>query len=92
MHMLCVTRRKLQTPGNAEEHRRHETPTINPIGPTDKPMLCVPQHAYDNTQVSSSIEGDLNLELTSLIRIRSMDAYSCVLGGRDSALKINALG
>ena len=34
---LCVTRRKLQTPGNAEEHKRQETPTINPIGPTDKP-------------------------------------------------------
>ena len=27
----CVTRRKLQTPGNAEEHNRKETPTINPI-------------------------------------------------------------
>ena len=27
----CVTRRKLQTPGNAEEHKRKETPTINPI-------------------------------------------------------------
>ena len=35
----CVTRRKLQTPGNAEEHKKkkQETPTINPIGPTDKP-------------------------------------------------------
>ena len=36
---LCqssVTRRKLQTPGNAEEHqKKQETPTINPIGPTD---------------------------------------------------------
>ena len=32
-----VTRRKLRTPGNAEEHKRQETPTINPIGPTDKP-------------------------------------------------------
>ena len=31
-----VTRRKLETPGNAEEHTRQETPTINPIGPTDK--------------------------------------------------------
>ena len=26
-----VTRRKLQTPGTAEEHKRRETPTINPI-------------------------------------------------------------
>ena len=26
----CVTRRKLQTPGTAEEHKRQETPTINP--------------------------------------------------------------
>ena len=34
----CVTRRKLQTPGNAEEHKKkQETPTINPIGPTAKP-------------------------------------------------------
>ena len=32
-----VTRRKLQTPGIAEEHKRQETPTINPIGPTDTP-------------------------------------------------------
>ena len=28
----CVTRRKLQTPGNAEEHRRQETPTIRFLG------------------------------------------------------------
>ena len=28
-----VTRRKLQTPGNAEEHKRQEIPKINPIGP-----------------------------------------------------------
>ena len=27
--LACVTRRKLQTPGNAEEHKRQETPTIN---------------------------------------------------------------
>ena len=33
---LCVTRRKLQTPGNGEEHKRQGTPTINPIGPTNK--------------------------------------------------------
>ena len=34
----CVTRRKLQTPGTAEEHKKNPgTPTINPIGPTDKP-------------------------------------------------------
>ena len=33
----CYTRRKLQTPGNAEGHKRQETPTINPIGPTYKP-------------------------------------------------------
>ena len=26
-----VTRRKLQTPGIAEEHKRQETPTINAI-------------------------------------------------------------
>ena len=31
---LCYTE-KSQTPGNAEEHKRQETPTINPIGPTD---------------------------------------------------------
>ena len=42
MHLLKVraggvTRRKLQTPGIAEEHKRQETPTINPIGPTDTP-------------------------------------------------------
>ena len=40
----CVTRRKLQTPGNAEEHKRQETPTINPIGPTDKPHRPSPKH------------------------------------------------
>ena len=34
LHGDCATRRKLQTPGNAEEHKRQETPTINPIGPT----------------------------------------------------------
>ena len=26
----CVTRRKLQTPGPAEEYKRQETPTIDP--------------------------------------------------------------
>ena len=26
----CVTQRKVQTPGTAEEHKRQETPTINP--------------------------------------------------------------
>ena len=40
----CVTRRKLQTPGNAEEHKRQETPTINPIGPTDKPHRPSTRH------------------------------------------------
>ena len=35
--LMSVTRRKLQTPGNAEEHKKQETPTVNPIGPTDKP-------------------------------------------------------
>ena len=28
---VTVTRRKLKTPGTAEEHKRQETPTINPI-------------------------------------------------------------
>ena len=41
---LCVTRRKLQTPGNAEEHKRQETPTINPVGPTDKPHRPSTKH------------------------------------------------
>ena len=40
----CVTRRKLQTPDNAEEHNRQETPTINPIGPTDKPHRPSTKH------------------------------------------------
>ena len=40
----CVTRRKLQTPGNAEEHKRQETPTINPIGPTDTPHRPSTKH------------------------------------------------
>ena len=39
-----VTRRKLQTPGNAEEHKRQETPTINYIGPTDKPHRPSTKH------------------------------------------------
>ena len=42
--VLCVTRRKLQTPGNAEEHKRQETPTINPIGPTNKPHRPSTKH------------------------------------------------
>ena len=29
--VTCGTRRKLQTPGTAEEQQRQETPTINPI-------------------------------------------------------------
>ena len=41
---IFVTRRKLQTPGNAEEHKRQETPTINPIGPTDKPHRPSTKH------------------------------------------------
>ena len=41
---VCVTRRKLQTPGNAEEYKRQETPTINPIGPTDKPHRPSTKH------------------------------------------------
>ena len=49
---LCVTRRKLQTPGNAEEHKRQETPTINPIGPTDKPHRLV-LHGESNTSQAS---------------------------------------
>ena len=36
----CVTRRKLQTPGTAEEHKRQEAPTINPIDPTDTQGMC----------------------------------------------------
>ena len=39
-----VTRRKLQTPGNAEEHKRQETPTTNPIGPTNKPHRPSTKH------------------------------------------------
>ena len=39
-----VTRRKLQTPGIAEEHKRQETPTINPIGPTDAPQRPSTKH------------------------------------------------
>ena len=44
MYSGCVTRRKLQTPGNAEEHKRQETPTINTIGPTDKPHRPSTKH------------------------------------------------
>ena len=39
-----VTRRTLQTPGTAEEHKRQETPTINPIGPTNKPHRPSTKH------------------------------------------------
>ena len=42
--LFRVTWRKLQTPGNAEEHKRQETPTINPIGPTDKPHRLSTKH------------------------------------------------
>ena len=41
---MSVTRRKLQTPGTAEEHKRQETPTINPIDPTDKPHRPSTKH------------------------------------------------
>ena len=30
VYLRRVTRRKIQTPGTAEEHKRQETPTINP--------------------------------------------------------------
>ena len=40
----CVTQRKLQTPGNAKEHKRQETPTINPIGPTNKTHRTSTKH------------------------------------------------
>ena len=39
-----VTRRKLQTPGIPEEHKRQETRTINPIGPTDTPHRPSTKH------------------------------------------------
>ena len=39
-----LTRRKLQTPGTAQEHKRQETPTINPIGPTDTPRRPSTKH------------------------------------------------
>ena len=39
-----VTRRKLQTPGTAEEHKRQETPTVNPIDPTDTPHRPSTKH------------------------------------------------
>ena len=41
---ISVTRRNLQTPGNAEEHKRQETPTITPIGPADKPRRPSTKH------------------------------------------------
>ena len=39
---ISVTRRKLQTPGTAEEHKRQETPTINAIDrqPTNQCNQC----------------------------------------------------
>ena len=43
----CVTRRKLQTPGTAEEHKRQETPTTNP---NDR------QPAHLTDQASGTIE------------------------------------
>ena len=39
-----VTRRKLQTPGTAEEHKRQETPTINP---NDHQPAQLTDHAPD---------------------------------------------
>ena len=41
---LGVARRKLQTPGIAEVHKTQETPTINPIGPTDTPHRPSTKH------------------------------------------------
>ena len=45
----CVTRRKLQTPGNAEEHKRQETPTISPISPNDKPHRQSTKHCREGS-------------------------------------------
>ena len=48
--MARVTRRKLQTPGTAEEHKRQETPTINPIDPTDTPHRPSTKHYRKDSQ------------------------------------------
>ena len=55
---VCVTRRKLQTPGIAEEHKRQETPTINPIGTTDTP------HTPSNKHYRKDSPGDAQHQLT----------------------------
>ena len=49
--VLVCQRRKLQTPGNAVEHKKQETPTINPIGPTDKPHRPSTEHYRKDSRV-----------------------------------------
>ena len=59
---LRVTRRKLQTPGTAEEHKRQETPTINPNDRqptqlTDQAPSTIERAARDSrriTQISTA--------------------------------------
>ena len=53
--VFVTTWRKLQTPGNAEEHKKQETHTINPIGPTDKPHRPSTKH-YRLCVVSRSVD------------------------------------
>ena len=62
----CVTRRKLQTPGTAEEHKRQETPAINPNDRQPTQLYCVlhgetskrlasPRNTKDRKHLQSSL-------------------------------------
>ena len=78
IQVLSVTRRKLPTPGNAEEHKRQETPTINPIGPTDKPHRPSTKH-YQVLSVASLIKKMYLLYIWCLELVLAMGRGDCVL-------------
>ena len=55
---LRVTRRKLQTPGNAEEHKRQETPTISPCNTHEhlcnRTYMHACMHAQENNRSNTT--------------------------------------
>ena len=67
---LCVTRRKLQTPGTAEEHKRQETPTVNPTDRqptrlTDQAPSTIERAAWETHNTNShSIRARLSTATT----------------------------
>ena len=75
---LGVTRRKLQTPGHAEEHKRPETPTINPIRPTDKPHRPSTKH-YRKDSLGDALT-EIGCILANANKKMHADCYSYIYG------------